>query len=44
MLTNRGDKKMSSPILEDFLIIFLQDRFYPDVEFYRRKKLWETFI
>ena len=28
----KGKQKMSSPILEE---IFLQDRFYPDVEFYR---------
>ena len=37
-------KIKSSPILEEFFNYFLQDRFYPDLEFYGCKNGGKTFI
>jgi len=39
MWHNKNNQKISSPILEEiFVIIFLQDWFYPDVEMKKSEK------
>jgi len=42
--TIKNRKKVVSGLRLFFLIIFLQDRCYPDVEFYGEKKSGKSFI
>ena len=46
LMANKGREcGMSiSPILQEFLIIFLQNRFYPDIEFYGWKDSSENHV